>query len=171
MTSNLSCLSFLLVGNNQHMRRLLRLILENHGVTSLTEVRDGSEAIEAVRHKVPDILIADWVMTPMDGLDMTRYLRQSEKSPAQGLPIILLASTADGNLLPLAVAAGVSEIVPKPLFVKTLMASVHGIIENPRPLFRNSGGSSRRYRADEQKKAEDSTPKRPRPPSREGLAP
>lgn len=116
--------SVLVVANNQHMRRLLRLVLADHGFDRVTEAGDGGDAIRRIRSSPPDLVIADWVMSPMDGLDLTRYLRRSGHSPARLVPIILLAATAEGKPLALAMEAGASEIVPKPIYVRTLMAAV-----------------------------------------------
>ncbi len=127
MTVSLHALSFLLVGNNRHMLRLLQTILASRGATSIRSVHDGREALEAMRVDRPDMVIAEWIMAPMDGLELIRYIRCSDKSPDPYLPVILLTGAADGNLLPLARDAGASEIVLKPLHAKTLIDSIHKV--------------------------------------------
>lgn len=120
MTFSLGDLHFLLVGNNQHMRRLLRTILSTNGAEIIAEVRDGQEAIGALRLDRPDLIIAEWSMAPMNGLELARYIRHSKKSQAPDVPIILLAG-ANGDLRELAAEAGASEVVQKPLHADILL--------------------------------------------------
>jgi CheY-like chemotaxis protein len=132
-------LHFLLVGNNQHMLRLLQTILHSHGVKAIQSVRDGQQAIAALRDAPPDVMIAEWIMAPMDGLDLTRAIRRSEKCAERRLPILLMTGVADGNLLPLAINAGASAIVLKPLHAKSLIAAIDGLTIPLRPSLRHMG--------------------------------
>ncbi|WP_158240541.1 response regulator [Telmatospirillum siberiense] len=133
MTFSFHGVHVLLVGNNQHMRRLLRTILASSGADEIREARDGQEAIEAARLDPPGLIIAEWSMGPMNGLEMTRYIRRSQKSPAPHAPIILLTGAGvGGDLQAVAREAGVSETIAKPLHAEVLLASIDRLLPTSR---------------------------------------
>jgi PleD family two-component response regulator len=115
------------------MLRLLQTILACNGAKSIQSVHDGQAALAAMRSRPPDMMIAEWIMTPMDGLELTRYIRRSDKSPNPHLPIILMTGIGDGNLS-LAIDAGVSEILQKPIHAKALVESIQ-TLSRPHPVF------------------------------------
>jgi CheY-like chemotaxis protein len=131
MTFPLNELTILLVGNNQHMLRLLQTILHSNGVKSIHMARDGRIALEMIRINALDLMIAEGLMTPMDGMELTRYIRHSEKSPNPNLPIVLITGSTDGTRS-MAIEAGASEIVKKPLYAKTLIDSIRNIMTHHR---------------------------------------
>lgn len=124
---------FLLVEDNDHMRRLVRLIIQSMGVESIIEARDGSDALVTMRQEgPPDILITDWMMSPMDGLELTRYIRKSEHSPNRFLPIIMMTGFAERKRVFAARDAGVTEFLVKPLSAISLFSRIQAIVEKPR---------------------------------------
>lgn len=125
---------FLVVDDNHHMRSLVRLILGSAGAGLVREAQDGREALADMRFHVPDILITDWMMSPMDGMDLTRYIRTAERSPARSLPIIMMADRAEAGLASVARTAGATDVVPKPLSAAALFRSIRGILTDLRGL-------------------------------------
>lgn len=136
MGIKLNRISFMVVDDNAHMRVLLRRVLRGLGSDMVVEAADGSAALMRMEDDLPDILILDWVMAPMDGLDLTRFIRKSAESPNPYMPIIMMTGFADRDRVFQARDAGVNEFVVKPLAASTLFSRIGAIIERPRPFVR-----------------------------------
>ena len=136
MGIRLDDISFLVVDDNDNMRRLVRLILRSLGARAVREAHDGKDAIERMKDALPDILITDWLMAPMDGATLTRFIRKSPQSPYIYMPIIMVTGFADRDKVFAARDAGVTEFLIKPLSATALYSRIHTIIERPRPFVR-----------------------------------
>lgn len=138
MGYRLDRLTALVVDDNQHMRSLVRTILESLGVSQILEARDGAHALEKMGQTQIDLLIVDWNMEPMDGLALTRHLRTSADSPDQFVPVIMLSGHTERARVMQARDAGVTEFMAKPVSARSLYARIVSIIENPRPFVRTN---------------------------------
>ena len=145
---DLSRLSVLIVDDNQHMIAILRTILDGFGVKTVRESRDASEAFLVLRQVPLDIVIADFHMSPLDGTDFTRLVRQAEDSPNPYVPIIMLTAHTERHRVLAARDGGVSEFLRKPVTPRNLYLRLMSVIENPRPFIRspNYVGPCRRRR-------------------------
>ena len=133
---NLERLNFLIVDDNKHMRALVTSILHALGVKNCIGAGDGADAFKELRHFPADIIICDWNMDPLDGLDFTRLVRTGKDSPNPFVPIIMLTGHTEMNRVVEARDAGVSEFLAKPISAKGLYSRVRSIIERPRPFVR-----------------------------------
>ncbi len=138
MGYRLDRLTVLVVDDNQHMRSLVRTILESLGVSQILEARDGAHALEKMGQTQIDLLIVDWNMEPMDGLALTRHLRTSSESPDHFVPVIMLSGHTEKARVMQARDAGVTEFMAKPVSARSLYARIVSIIENPRPFVRTN---------------------------------
>jgi CheY-like chemotaxis protein len=86
-------LRFLLVDDNAYMRRILRTLLHGFGVREVYEAEDGAAGLEAFSHHMPDIIIADWVMPIIDGLELTQMIRQPGANANPYVSIIMLTGS------------------------------------------------------------------------------
>ncbi len=165
MTRNRLCLesvSFLIVDPNAFMRSLVKNVLNVFGAEKFTEADDGAEAFKAIQDRVPDIIVTEWMMDPMDGLDFTRLVRSGKDSPNAFVPIIMMTAYTEKLRIVKARDAGITEFIAKPLSAKTLMARVTAVIEHPRPFIRSKqyfGPDRRRrqtsdYKGPERRKSE-----------------
>ena len=82
----------MLVEDDPSIRLLLRDMLSTFGVEKIVTVRDGTKAFPGLRQFPADIVITDWVMEPLDGLEFTRIVRNQPDSPNPFVPIIMLTS-------------------------------------------------------------------------------
>jgi two-component system chemotaxis response regulator CheY len=144
-------LKILVVDDNVHMRKLVTTILQAFGVVQIFEAGSGEAAWDSFREHNPDIIILDWVMEGMSGIDLTRMIRTNPASPNPFVPVILLTGHTSLEHVMQARDAGISEFIAKPVSVKTMMARLCSIIENPRPFVRTTVyfGPCRRRRQDE----------------------
>lgn len=129
---NLRNLSVLVVDDNRLMRNLVRSVLFAFGVDNIEEASDGATALEALQKFPADIVITDWQMGPVDGLDLTRIIRTAEDSPNPYLPIIMLTGHTEAKRVQEARDAGVTEFLAKPISSKMVYHRLVQLIEKPR---------------------------------------
>ncbi|KAF0110629.1 MAG: Chemotaxis protein CheYIII [Rhodospirillaceae bacterium] len=145
---NLERLNFLIVDDNKHMRALVKTILHALGSKNVTEAADGADAFKELRVFPADIIICDWNMSPLDGMDFVRLVRTGKDSPNPFVPLIMLTGHTELSRVMEARDAGVHEFLAKPISAKGLYSRIRSIIEHPRPFVRTSTyfGPDRRRR-------------------------
>lgn len=133
---NLEQVNFLVVDDNSHMCALVKGILNALGAKNVVEASDGADAFKELRHFNADIIICDWNMEPLDGIDFTRMVRTASDSPNVYVPIIMLTGHTEMNRVSEARDAGINEFLAKPISAKGLYSRIRSIIERPRPYIR-----------------------------------
>ena len=151
MIRNALCLesvNFLIVDPNAFMRSLIKNVLHVFGAEKFIEANDGADAFKAMQNLAPDIIITEWMMDPLDGLDFTRLVRTGKDSLNPFVPIIMMTAYSEKQRVVEARDTGITEFIAKPLSAKTLMARVTAVIEHPRPFIRSTRyfGPDRRRR-------------------------
>ena len=126
----------LLVDDNVFIRSLVRRVLAVLGATQIGEANDGTEALQVMRSFRPDVVILDWEMQPMNGLDLAKAIRTGDMSPAPYVPIIMLSGYSEVERVVTARDAGINEFVVKPFTAVRLFGSIHSVIERPRPFIK-----------------------------------
>ena len=146
MAAGLESLKALVVEDNTHMRSLLRALLNALGVKDISEAIHGQAAMEALRDRKFDLVLTDLAMSPMDGLELTRHLRNDENSPNPFVPIIMITGHTERYRVEAARDAGVTEFLAKPITAHNLFARIGEIVERPRAFVRcdNYFGPDRR---------------------------
>ncbi len=132
----LDSINVLVLDDNRHMRNLVQSILHALGVKQIREAADAPAAFKELQHFHADIIIADWHMEPLDGLDFVRLVRTAKDSPNPYVPIIMLTAHTEYSRVCEARDAGVNEFLAKPISAKSLYARFASIIENPRSFIR-----------------------------------
>lgn len=127
-------LNILVVDNNHYMRRLTRTMLVNLGAKSVLEASDGLAALEAIRTCDPDVMLLEWDMPVLDGMEVMRIVRSPGVFPRPNLPIIMLTSRAERSAVAQALRAGAHEFLLKPTSPQALRDRLTSIILNPRPM-------------------------------------
>lgn len=92
-------------------------------------VEDAYQLFQDFNH---DLIITDWLMEPLDGLDLIKRVRNDESSPNKFVPIILMTGYSDQRRVENARDKGVTEFLMKPYTAKDLYARIVQIIEKPR---------------------------------------
>ncbi|MCB1537838.1 MAG: response regulator [Rhodospirillales bacterium] len=132
-------ISVLVVEDNQPMALLTKSILETFGVSSVILARNGEEGFTLFCRHNPDIVIADWMMKPMDGIELTHLIRTEPRSPSPFVPIILMTGFSAKKRVEEARDAGVSEFLVKPFQARDLYKRIAQVIERPRQFVRAPG--------------------------------
>lgn len=132
----LDAVHVMVADDNAHMRELLVTILDALGVGRVHTASDGGAAIRKMREHPCDILIADWNMEPMDGVELVRRVRRGEGDIDPYLPVIMLTGHTERARVTMARDAGVTEFMAKPVSARSLYARIVSVIEHPRPFIR-----------------------------------
>jgi two-component system chemotaxis response regulator CheY len=160
-------ISFLVADDRAYMRRVIKGILETLGCKRIDEAHHGQEALSIMRSWAPDIVITEWLLQPVSGLELLRTVR-AEKGNLKFTPIIMITSETRREKVILARNAGVTEYVAKPFNAKSLILRIREVIERPRP-FVDVGpyfGPDRRRRTEVLGEGEEKRGKGgPRPPA------
>ena len=120
----------LLADDNADMREYLRRLLSTRW--TVEAVGNGEEALQAVRRRLPDLLVSDVMMPGLDGLQLTRALRTSPET--RGLPILLLSARTGEEAMAEGLAAGANDYIVKPFSARELVARVQVQLEIARGL-------------------------------------
>jgi len=136
MAYELSNLKILLVDDDSSMRFLVRDLLKAFGIGDVQTANDGQAAYQALRNFVADIVIADWVMKPMNGLEFLQKVRNEPDSPNPYVPMIMLTGYTDVDRVMACRNAGVTSYLAKPITPETLYKRIVSVIEDERPFVR-----------------------------------
>lgn len=128
----LSDVNILILDADNEMALLLRSVLNNLGFGAIYHARNGESGLRILREKSVDLVITDWDMSPMDGIDFINYIRTSQDSPNKTLPIIMLTGKSQRDQVEMARDSGMTEFVVKPFTVQTLCNRIILVVEHPR---------------------------------------
>jgi two-component system chemotaxis response regulator CheY len=129
-------LRFLVIEDNPHMRRILKALLQGFGSREIYEAADGMGGIEAFAKFTPDIVIIDWAMPMLDGLDFVQMIRQPDSNASPFTPIIMLTGHSERKRVMAARDAGVTEFMVKPISANALHRRILSVVASPRRFIR-----------------------------------
>jgi CheY-like chemotaxis protein len=132
----LESVRILVVEDNAFARRIVVELLKQLGASNFIIAKDGEEAWQEIKKEMPDIVLLDWEMGPVDGHQFLRRVRHDPGSPNPYLPIIMVTGFADRWHVFQARDAGVNEYVIKPISAKALLDRIQAVIERPRRFVR-----------------------------------
>ncbi|MFN7891289.1 MAG: response regulator [Pirellula sp.] len=108
----------LVIDDSRATRRIVGQYLKDLGFEVL-EAGDGQQALDTlVEHGLPDVVMVDWNMPVMNGLDFIKAVRADKAN--RDLPIIMLTTETEMERMALAFLAGVNEYIMKP-FSRTMI--------------------------------------------------
>ncbi|MBX0328472.1 response regulator transcription factor [Oscillochloris sp. ZM17-4] len=110
----------LLADNNDALRRMRRAALEALALDVVGEAGEGCAAVQATRRLAPDVVLLDYHMPLMDGMDAARLIRRDPCAPA----IIMLAGRVTPALAASAAACGVFALLEKGRPLSDLHAAI-----------------------------------------------
>jgi CheY-like chemotaxis protein len=125
-------LRVLVVDDNPFMRTIVRGLLNNIGVKSVSEAGDGVAALDKMREDTPDVVVLDWEMPLLNGPELVRIVRSPGMFPTPDLPIIMLSAHGEQRRILETVKLGVNEFLCKPVSAKALFERLISILLKPR---------------------------------------
>lgn len=102
----------LVVDDFATMRRILKNALKQIGFSTILEADDGVTALAVMKENAVDLIISDWNMPKMSGLDLLKKIRADEET--KGIPFVMVTAEAQKENVLQAVQAGVSNYIVKP---------------------------------------------------------
>jgi CheY-like chemotaxis protein len=129
---------FLIVDDNTHMRRILRAFLHGFGAREVLEAEDGALGIEMAISHQPDVILLDWEMPILDGIEVTRLIRQPSSGANPHIPVIMVSGHTEKRRIAQARDAGVTEFLAKPISSKSLYDRIFAVVAHPRPFVRTT---------------------------------
>lgn len=122
----------LIVDDMKPMLALTKSILSIFGFKQIFTADNGEQAFEIVRQSDPDLILTDWIMEPVDGLEFTKRVRRDPMTPNPYVPIIMMTGFSSKIRVESARDFGITEFLVKPFAARDLYLRVAQIIEHPR---------------------------------------
>ncbi len=147
---DLSELTVLVVDDNEHMLRLAGAMLRGLGVSEVYKEKDATQALNSGVLEKVDIVLSDWLMEPIGGIDFVRKLRDRNNSVKPFVPIIMMCGFTERKHVIKARDTGITEFLSIPISSKLLYERVVHVVQHPRPFVDAPGffGPDRRRKED-----------------------
>jgi two-component system chemotaxis response regulator CheY len=119
-------MSILIVDDYKTMLRIIRNLLSQLGFNNVDEATDGVMAFQKLKEKTFHLVISDWNMVPMTGLELLKKIRADEQLKA--LPFIMITAESKPENVIAAKQAGVNNYIVKPFNGDTLKMKMTAVI-------------------------------------------
>lgn len=136
MVLDLSAVSVLVIDDNSHMRSLFRAILGGFGIRRISDASDGADGLAATLERRPDVVICDWVMSPLNGAEFLSILRGDTDAGVATTPVIMVSADARKPVVLKAVELGIHEFLAKPVSPAMLYQRLQRVLTEHRPFVR-----------------------------------
>jgi two-component system chemotaxis response regulator CheY len=103
----------LIVDDWPMVRTTLRAVLQSLGMADVDEAGNGPEALRKLRTGTYDLVISDWDMPGMSGLDLTQEIRRD--AHLKNTPVVIITGNVGANAAPAAMEAGANLCLAKPV--------------------------------------------------------
>ena len=117
----------LIVDDYTTMLRILRNLLRQLELNNVDEAQNGEEALFKLRKETFDLVISDWNMTPMTGIDLLRQVRADAR--LKRIPFIMVTAESKTENVIVAKQAGVSNYIVKPFNAETLRMKIESVFK------------------------------------------
>jgi two-component system chemotaxis response regulator CheY len=110
-------MKILVVDDFATMRRIVKGVLKQLGFTNIIEAEDGTNALEELKKEKVGLIVSDWNMPNMTGLDLLRAVR--EDMNLKSIPFLMVTAEGQKENVVEAVKAGVNNYIVKPFTPET----------------------------------------------------
>lgn len=114
----------LIVDDYRTMLRIVRNLLKQIGFNDIDEAIDGTDALTHIEQKQYDLIISDWNMEPMSGLELLKKVRTMDNY--KDIPFIMVTAESKTENVIIAKKAGVTNYIVKPFNADTLKGKIDG---------------------------------------------
>jgi len=118
----------LVVDNSTSMRRATRGVLRQVGFKNIIGTGDGSEALEELRKEKASLIVSDWDMPKMNGLELLKAVRSDED--LKDIPFIMITAKAEKENVMEAVKAAVSSYITRPFTFETVSRKLKKLLKS-----------------------------------------
>ena len=120
-------MKILVVDDFSTMRRIIKNLLRDLGLTNTQEADDGQTALPMLKDGDFDFVVTDWNMPGMQGIDLLKHIRADEK--LKHLPVLMVTAEAKREQIIAAAQAGVNGYIVKPFTAGTLKEKLDKIFQ------------------------------------------
>ena len=124
----------LIADDEPNQLELMDFNLTNAGF-SIIKASNGIHALELIENHSPDLIILDWMMPKISGIDVCRVLRS--RSETKQIPIIILSARSEDSDKSLGLDTGADDYISKPFSPKELISRVKALLRRARPALVN----------------------------------
>ena len=126
-------LTLLIIEDEEAIRDMLRFSLP-HQEFNLIDAENTAKALDILAHNIPDLILLDWMLPDMNGIDFIKLIRKQDK--IKDIPIIMLTARAEEDNKVMGLIAGADDYITKPFSPNELAARIRtvlrrGIIKSP----------------------------------------
>lgn len=115
----------LIVDDFATMRRIIKGALKQMGFRNIIEAEDGDLALEALKEEKIGLILADWNMPKMNGLDLLKAVKSNET--LRDIPFIMVTAEGQKDNVLEAVKTGVNNYIIKPFTPETLKEKIQKV--------------------------------------------
>jgi two-component system, chemotaxis family, chemotaxis protein CheY len=120
-------ITILIVDDFASMRRIIKGTLKSIGFSNFVEAEDGLIALKALEKEKVGLIISDWIMPNMDGLEFLKAVKKDDR--LKGIPFIMVTAEGQKSNVLEAINAGVSNYIVKPFTSETLQAKLQKVLK------------------------------------------
>jgi two-component system, OmpR family, phosphate regulon response regulator PhoB len=121
----------LIVEDDEAISDMLQYNLKRDGFDA-TIAADGEEAMTMVNERKPDIILLDWMLPKLSGIEVCRRLRSNQNF--QHIPIIMITARGEEYDRVIGLENGADDYITKPFSIKELLARIRSVLRRTRPL-------------------------------------
>jgi len=123
--------TILVVEDEAALMALLRYNLERQGFI-VEEATDGQEALLRIAEAKPDLVLLDWMLPAMSGIEVCRQIRR--RPATRDLPVIMVTARTEDQDAVRALDTGADDYIAKPFAVEALMARIRALLRRASPV-------------------------------------
>lgn len=116
----------LVVDDDANIRELITWKLANAGFSTMAAADGAAGLVAATSGSVPDLILLDWMMPKMSGIEVCRALRDNPLTDR--VPIIMLTANAEEAEVELGFAVGVDDFIAKPFSPREMLSRVQAVL-------------------------------------------
>jgi two-component system chemotaxis response regulator CheY len=117
----------LVVDDFATMRRILKNVLKEIGFTKIVEADDGSTALAVLKKDKVGLIVSDWNMPEVSGLELLKAVRSDEST--KDVPFLMVTAEGQKDSVVQAVQAGVNNYIVKPFTADTIKEKLEQIFD------------------------------------------
>lgn len=119
-------MNVLIVDDYKTMLRIINNLLKQLGFSNIDEATDGTMALDMFKTKNYGLIISDWNMEPMSGIELLRHIRGGDIN--KNVPFIMITAESKTENVIAAKQAGVNNYIVKPFNAETLKAKMTAVL-------------------------------------------
>ncbi len=120
-------MNILIVDDYTTMLRIIKNLLKQLGFNNVDEATDGTAALEKIKNKSYGLVISDWNMEPMTGIELLKQVRGSNDN-YKNTPFIMVTAESKTENVIAAKQAGVNNYIVKPFNAETLKTKMTAVL-------------------------------------------